>query len=342
MPTTWQADNGKWRSRANYTNDKGEYKTKTFTADTKKEVNYMVSEFLITMEHKKKPANKTIGELTDIYLDSCSNLLSPSTILGYTKIRRRAFPKLMETRAGFVTTQMYQIALNEYAKGRSPKTVMEAHRLMMRVFQRNHIDIDESVIKLPERIDPEILVPETEDVKRILEESKNHGIYLPVLFAALLGLRKSEVCALTWEDVNLEDETIRINKAIVKNVYGEYVIKATKTRNSTRTLHMPRQIIEALPAEAPEQGNLIGLSYEAFESRYKRMIAKMGLRYTYHSLRHYNASIMLEKNVPNKYAMERMGHATDYMLKKVYQHTFDNEHKRFEKDNEYYLYENDI
>ena len=51
---------------------------------------------------------------------------------------------------------------------------------------------------------------------------------------------------------------------------------------------------------------------------------------------------MLEKNVPNKYAMERMGHATDYMLKKVYQHTFDKAHKRFEKDIEDYFDENDI
>ena len=147
---------GNWRCKANYTDENGKYRAKSFTADTKKEAEYLASEFLMQMKHKQKPENKTIGELTDIYLDSCSNILSPSTILGYTKIRRRAFPTLMETRAGFVTTQMYQIALNEYAKDRSPKTVIEAHRLMMRVFKGNHIDIDETAIKLPERIDTEI------------------------------------------------------------------------------------------------------------------------------------------------------------------------------------------
>lgn len=38
-------------------------------------------------------------------------------------------------------------------------------------------------------------------------------------------------------------------------------------------------------------------------------------------IRHYNASIMLALNIPDKYAMERMGYSTPATLKKVYQHT---------------------
>ena len=45
----------------------------------------------------------------------------------------------------------------------------------------------------------------------------------------------------------------------------------------------------------------------------------------FHDLRHVNAAIMLKLNVPNKYAAERMGHATEDMLKNVYQHTLENE-----------------
>lgn len=41
----------------------------------------------------------------------------------------------------------------------------------------------------------------------------------------------------------------------------------------------------------------------------------------FHELSHYNASIMLALNVPDKYAMERMGYSTPATLKKVYQHT---------------------
>ena len=40
----------------------------------------------------------------------------------------------------------------------------------------------------------------------------------------------------------------------------------------------------------------------------------------FHDLRHYYASMLLANNVPDKYAMKRMGHATNAMLKGVYQH----------------------
>ena len=45
--------------------------------------------------------------------------------------------------------------------------------------------------------------------------------------------------------------------------------------------------------------------------------------HTVHDLRHYYASVLLALNIPNKYAQRRMGHATDGMLKKVYQHLMD-------------------
>ena len=53
-------------------------------------------------------------------------------------------------------------------------------------------------------------------------------------------------------------------------------------------------------------------------------------------MRHYNASVMLALNVPDKYAMERMGHRTNHMLKNVYQHTIIEKQKEIgDKINEY-------
>ena len=41
-----------------------------------------------------------------------------------------------------------------------------------------------------------------------------------------------------------------------------------------------------------------------------------------------NASLMLQLGISDKYAMERLGHSTPYMLKTIYQHTFNEEHRR--------------
>ena len=53
----------------------------------------------------------------------------------------------------------------------------------------------------------------------------------------------------------------------------------------------------------------------------------LGLTCRFHDLRHYNASIMLALNVPDKYAMDRMGYATSSTLKKVYQHVMRDKQK---------------
>ena len=58
------------------------------------------------------------------------------------------------------------------------------------------------------------------------------------------------------------------------------------------------------------------------------MLAKNNISHMrFHDLRHVNASVMLKLNIPNKYAAERMGHATEDMLKNVYQHTLSQDMK---------------
>lgn len=331
MARATKMPSGTWRCKANYTDEDGKYRAKSFTADTKKEAEYMAAEFLMNHEHNKKPENKTIGELADQYLDSISNTLSPSTLLGYRKKRNAAFQDIMEVRAGFLTQQMYQEAVNKYAKGRSPKTVIEAHRLMCRVFETYNVDINEKKVKLPQKVNKGIYMPSTKEVLTIIEASKTQDIYLPVLLAALQGLRKSEVFGLTWNDIDLEKGTMCIDKALVQNEDRIYVIKPTKTYDSTRTLKLRQQVIDALPS--PRAGNdpLIDISYEAFTSRYKRLMKKIGMeKVTFHSLRHYYASVAHLNNIPNKYTMQWMGHSTEDMLKKVYQHIFEDSTNEFD------------
>ena len=65
---------------------------------------------------------------------------------------------------------------------------------------------------------------------------------------------------------------------------------------------------------------ILTVNPDALTNRFCKLRTKCGFKFRFHDLRHYNASVMLAKNVPDKYAMKQLGHATTNMLQNVYQH----------------------
>lgn len=329
MPKATKLPSGKWRCRAYYTDFDGSYKTKSFTANTKKEAERLSATFVMEHEHAAKPENKTLGALADAYIENRSELLSPATIAGYKKIRNSAFKEIINVRIGIITKEMYQSAINTYSKGRAPKTVASANAFFSSVLKANGYNLSEGVI-LPQKENKEIQIPSEAEVSAFLENIAPTRIYLYCLFAATLGLRKSEIVALRWKDIDTKAKTIHISKARVKGENSVFVEKAPKTTLSERTLHMPQILIDNLgkcgkPDEYIFKGNPRG-----YEESYRYYRDKFNFPYNFHTLRHYYASVMLMNGVPNRYAKERMGHATEKMLQRVYQHTFADKQKEFD------------
>lgn len=333
MAKATKLPSGSWRCKAYYTDEYGKYKSKSFTADTKKEAEYMAREYLMEREHAAKPENRTLGEAADIFLEAHA-FLSPSTVRGYKSIRRNAFQSIINVPLGKITKELYQEALNAYAKGeakeRSPKTVLSAHAFFKKVLNENDIHVADHAT-LPQRIKKEIQIPTTEEVKAFLDEIRepHKRLYLYCLFSICLGLRKSETIALQWSDIDLEKKTVTINKAKVRDEYNIFVEKTTKTFSGTRTLHLPPILIAALETEENREGDIFKSSPQAMESLYQRQRSRLDFPYNFHALRHYYASVMLVSGMPNKYAQERMGHATQDMLVRVYQHVFTSEQERY-------------
>ena len=143
-----------------------------------------------------------------------------------------------------------------------------------------------------------------------------------VLLATTLGLRRSEIFGLKWKDIDFKDKTIHIERAVVKNEFREYVEKTTKTTNSDRVLKMPQIVVDNLGKQGKPESYIMPGGVDPMSSAYNRACKKYGFPYNFHSLRHYCASVMLQSGIPNKYASEFMGHSTENMLQRVYQHTF--------------------
>lgn len=272
-------------------------------------------------KQEEKPDAMTVGQAIDRYIEIKDSVLSPSTIAGYKRCRANSFSDLMNVPLSKLTREKVQRSVNAMAREKSPKTVKNAHGLLTAALSEFYPSF---VLRttLPQKQRTDIIIPSESDIKAITECVKGKSCELPVMLAIWLGLRMSEIRGLTWDCI--DGNVLHIKQAKV-----DEGLKGTKTYNSNRKLIVPPYIMELLNNQPHTSEFIIPDSRRAIASRFDYYTQKAGIKhYRFHDLRHVNASVMLALNIPDKYAMERMGHATNNMLKTVYQHTMPEEQKK--------------
>jgi len=184
-----------------------------------------------------------------------------------------------------------------------------------RLFQVHFAQTLRFVPTLPQKVKNEPYIPSDDDIKRILECAKDTEYEIPIILACY-GLRRSEICALTLDD--LDGDVIRINKAKVMNEDAKWVEKTTKTTSSTREIVIPIEIADKI--------RMKGYIYKGYPNTITTYLAKaessLGIpHFSLHKLRHYFASKMSALNVPEADIMKMGGWETDYVMKGVYRHS---------------------
>lgn len=276
------------------------------------------------VEAAKNPRSITVGAAIDRYIESKDTVLSPSTVAGYKRIRENSLQGIMDVKLQDLTSEQVQREINKMAKDKSPKTVRNAHGLLSATLAEYK---PEMVLRttLPQKQRYETTIPSDEDISAIMSYSKGTKYELPIFLAVWLGLRMSEILGLMWEDI--DGSILHIRRAKVDE--GE---KTTKTYSSQRDLAIPPYIKSLLESCRNNSDHVVQLSRRSIYSGLQSICKKAGVQhYRFHDLRHINASVMLALNIPDKYAMERMGHATNNMLKTVYQHTMVKKQEEFSK-----------
>nr|DAP96366.1 MAG TPA: Integrase [Caudoviricetes sp.] len=309
IPKATKLPSGSWR-----VNVMIDGKRISITAPTKKDVEKEAAAMKSGAKYARAKTDLTVGEAIDRYIESKDSVLSPSTVAGYRRIRKNAFPELMGTPLDKLTPQAVQRAVNSMAKDKSPKSVRNAHGLLSATLADYRPDMALRTT-MPQKQRYDIAIPSGEDVEKILDAVQGTPDELAILLAIWLGLRMSEILGLKWQDI--DGDVLHIRRALVDE--GE---KTTKTYSSQRNLLIPEYIKGLFDVAPHTSEHIVPISRRALYCRFQALCRKAGVQhYRFHDLRHINASVMLALNVPNRYAQERMGHATDNMLKTVYQHT---------------------
>lgn len=272
---------------------------------------------LIRAKIDKKQSFMTFDEAYHAYIDAKSNVLSPATLRGYASIYRNIPAWVLSVDISDFDSYTAQKLINEYARDHSPKSTRNLYTFVLSVIRLFIPDLNISAT-LPQKPRSEPHTPTLEDIKTLLDHAYGSAYYIP-LYLAALSLRVSEICALTIDD--LVDDTLTINKALVRAETG-YVLKPTpKTDASNRTITIPHDLAEYIRA----QGYVYKGYPQNIDKYLRRTLPKLGIEFfSVHKMRHFFASYSHDLGYSDAIIQKIGGWSSDVM-KRVYRHAMNEE-----------------
>lgn len=207
---------------------------------------------------------------------------------------------------------------------------------------------------LPKKIKYEAKVLTVEEVKKILKEAKEDELYPIVVTTLYTGMRKGEIMALKWENVDFEGHKIFVKYNLCRildekpdekeRYHVSYHIMEPKNKKSVRMIPMLDEVYDALIEQkrrqdkekeiykdiyldqdlvfADKTGN--HLSQRPFMDDYHHFLDRYGIsNIRFHDLRHTFASLLIESNVSLKLIQELLGHSTITTSMDIYGHVSD-------------------
>ena len=319
--------------------DKWTKKYVSFTAPEKEEAERMANEWAAKNKRRKTPKSRkitrqlTVREAVREYIDSKSNILSPSSIRGYEIIYNNSIDGIGDKYLCDVEEKDLQSWVNANAAKYAPKSVKSQYGLVTAALRQQKIQLDFGAVLLPRIQKSEPLIPTTEQIATILSMVEGTVVELPVTIAVTMGLRQSEIAALRWEDY--DGEHLFIHAAVVPcSDHSKLVRKeTTKSEASTRIVDVDELCKQRLDRAERKSDNISPLTPRHVLKVFQRLCERNGLpKFTMHAQRHGNASMMLANGVPDKYAMARLGQSSPNMIKNVYQHLYADKEKTFSKN----------
>lgn len=298
---------------------------RSFTGSTKREC-YLKAE---EAKHETvEVESMTFKEALELYLEMMEPVLSPSTIVGYKKMQHIKFGDIDGLRISTIESKDLQYMVSRLAKVHSPKYVKNIYALACAVLGKFYPEKKYNVV-LPRKEELTYSLPDDAEIQRVLDHS-NGSLKIAIMLAAFGTLRRGEICALKFKDINKDLRIVSVNADMVRDPSGAWILKPPKTNSSIRSVQMPKEFFELLQDGAPDDF-VCPMTPNALTDKWCRLRDKLGIDVRFHDLRHYAASLMHSLGVPDQYIMEQGGWKSDGTLKAVYRNTLKDKRKEFRR-----------
>jgi integrase len=238
---------------------------------------------------------------------------------------------------------LYERKQKEGLSARTIRTLhVVLHRALETAVRRRYIarNVCDDV-SLPRLSRHEIRPLTGEQAHRLLASARGHRLECLLMVALATGMRRGELLALRWKDIDFERKSLSIRHTVNRFERRGYIETEPKTQSSRRNIILPSFVIEALKQHRVRQVEArlkAGTAWQehdlVFCNMYGRYMDPAGLRRLYkgllkqaglpdlrfHDLRHSAATILLSMGVPAKVIQELLGHSQISMTLGTYSH----------------------
>lgn len=331
----------------------GSYIRKTVYARTQKELDQKVMEAVdgIRLGIGFNAGNMTFAALANIWLDNQGAMMNEKWKYRQKKlIENHLIPSLGGMKLRDIKAINLQVIISDKAKsGFSTGTMKQIKQTATRILE---VAVDSEL--LPKNVFSHVKVPKIEpkerqalnedQVKMINETWDTHFMGYPAMIMLYCGLRRGELLALQWRDIDLDRDVITVSKS-VEYISNQPKIKTPKTKAGRREIPIPLYLHNILVQVKGKDNSVVCpdasgsyMSDAAFQSAWHSYMNHLNLYYggkngsrsnpkiqviepfTPHMLRHTYATMLYDAGVDVKSAQKFLGHASIEMTLSVYTH----------------------
>lgn len=272
----------------------------------------------IQKQQREKSGVLLLRDALDNYLNMRQDSLSPATLYAYERYRRNCFQSMMKANIFTTTDEQWQAAIRQEARGKSPKYIANVWGFIAAA-------ITEATgrrpnVKLPAKEKNTRPYLEPDQITTFVDAVKGESVEIAALLA-LSSLRRSELKALKWKDIDLSRNSIHVNGSMVYAEGGMVHKRQNKTMSSNRIIPIIPPLRAALEAAEHKSDYVVPYNGSWIYQRINEICIAHDLPAVgVHGLRHSFASLAYHLQIPEKIAMEIGGWSDDGTMRKIYTH----------------------
>ena len=316
---------------------------------SEKEAKKIMHRMINDMEQNKivKKNHKTVAEWLDEWIRLYLPNVEETTRVGYkTKLRCYIKPALGDILIGSLRADHVQKMVNDMlAKGLSPKNIRDTfnniNAAMKKAVVLRYIPYNpcEGVV-LPKLKKYKAKVYDNQMIHTLLDTAMDTDMYLPVLLGVTVGLRRGEMLALRWDNIDFKTNTIKVRWNMVNGENG-IIIKAPKSEAGIRDIKVGDEVMAELKkARTQYMSDMISnsdifqnlnfvirqedgspLHPDSMTRKWLRFLKDNDLPHIrLHDLRHSNATALIQAGVNPRVVQQRLGHSDVNITLNTYTH----------------------